>query len=71
VDISGGGFTNSEVARIQKALKAGGYRPGPIDGAYGQQTRSALNRFEKKKKLKRSPGSSIYLISISRLGIAC
>jgi hypothetical protein len=71
VDISGGSFTYSEMARIQQALKTGGYRPGPIDGAYGQQTRSALNRFERKKRLKLSRGRSIYFVSISRLGVAC
>ncbi len=71
VDISGGEFSDSEIARIQKALKSGGYRPGPIDGLYGRQTRSALNRFERKKKLTLSRGNSIYLRSISRLGVAC
>jgi hypothetical protein len=71
VDVSGSEFTDSEVARIQKALKSGGYRPGPIDGSYGKQTRLALNRFEKKKRLKLSPGKSIYLNSIRRLGVAC
>jgi peptidoglycan hydrolase-like protein with peptidoglycan-binding domain len=48
-----------------------GHRPGPIDGIYGRQTRSALNRFEKKEKLTMSSGNSLYFRSIERLGIAC
>ena len=71
VNLSGGSFTNSEVARMQKALKTSGYRPGPIDGVYGKQTRSALNKFEKKKNLNLSRGGSVYVESIRRLGIGC
>ena len=71
VDISGGSFTDSEIAKIQKALKSGGYKSGPIDGSYGRQTRLALNRFEKRKGLKLSSGRSLYLNSIKRLGVAC
>lgn len=71
VDISGGSFSDSEIAKIQKVLKSGGFRPGPIDGAYGRQTRLALNRFEKKNRLKLSYGWNLYLNSITRLGVAC
>ena len=71
VNTYGGSFTNSEVARIQKTLKVRGYFTGPINGNYGPQTRSALNRFEKRNQLQLSPGRSIYLISVDRLGVAC
>lgn len=64
-------FTRSEIARIQKSLAAGGYRPGPIDGVYGKQTRAALNRFEKKKRLRLSIGQTLRWTSLSRLGVVC
>jgi hypothetical protein len=71
VALEGGYFTKSEIAQIQTALSVRGHRPGPIDGIYGRQTRSALNRFEKKEKLTMSSGNSLYFRSIERLGIAC
>lgn len=71
VSLSGSSFTDSEVALIQQTLKSKGFRPGPVDGIYGSMSRGALNRFERKAKLKVSRGRSIYFRSIEKLGIAC
>ncbi len=37
------------VLNVQKALKAQGFNPGPIDGIYGPRTRAALHKFQKAK----------------------
>lgn len=39
------------VKRMQKALKEGGYSPGPIDGVFGYQTSAAVQAFQVAKKL--------------------
>jgi peptidoglycan hydrolase-like protein with peptidoglycan-binding domain len=71
VSATGQYFEDSEVALIQKKLKSLGFRPGPVDGIYGSQTRAALNRFEAKRKLKRSRGNTLQWKSIQRLGVVC
>jgi peptidoglycan hydrolase-like protein with peptidoglycan-binding domain len=38
--------------RIQEALKACGFDPGPADGRIGEKTRQAVKDFQKKKGLK-------------------
>lgn len=40
------GKTNSQVGLVQKALKAQGIDPGPIDGAFGPQTRAAYSQWQ-------------------------
>lgn len=44
-------MTRSRIKDIQKALKAKGYNPGPIDGVIGSQTIVAMNKFQKANKL--------------------
>jgi hypothetical protein len=39
--------TRAEVRQIQEQLNALGYDAGPVDGAYGQQTRKAILAFER------------------------
>lgn len=38
---------------VQKALKAKGFNPGPLDGIYGSQTQSAVSSFQDSAKLSR------------------
>ena len=44
-------MTRSRITDIQRALKAKGYNPGPIDGVVGKQTIKAMNEFQKANKL--------------------
>lgn len=44
-------MTPGNARKIQRALKAAGYNPGPIDGVIGQQTQLALHRFQTKHRL--------------------
>lgn len=55
------------ITDIQKALKAKGYNPGPIDGIYGSQTQSAINAFQEAKNLGR--GSLTYE-TVEALGLS-
>ena len=64
-------LTKGNVAAIQKQLKNLGYYKGKIDGALGAKTTKALNRFEVKKKIKKSPVNSINNLSIEKLGADC
>ncbi|MFT5391829.1 MAG: peptidoglycan hydrolase-like protein with peptidoglycan-binding domain [Gammaproteobacteria bacterium] len=41
------------VNRLQSALRAAGYRPGPTDGAVGSQTMAAVKRHQVDKGLAR------------------
>jgi hypothetical protein len=40
------------IRQVQQRLQAGGYTPGPLDGALGPQTRRALRGFQKAKGLR-------------------
>ncbi len=44
-------MTRGKVAEIQRALKAKGFNPGPIDGVIGSQTIAAVNAFQRKNNL--------------------
>ncbi len=44
-------MTRDRVAQIQRALKAKGFNPGPIDGVIGSQTVAAINAFQRKNNL--------------------
>ncbi len=37
---------------VQKALVKAGYDPGPVDGEWGKKTRSAIQKFQRRKNLK-------------------
>ena len=63
--------TQSEVALIQFMLLFKGFSPGPLDGISGSQTMRAMNAYEAKYRLLRSPKNSIYHSTIRHLGIEC
>ncbi len=44
-------MTRSKITTIQRALKAKGYNPGPIDGVIGWETMRAVKSFQKANKL--------------------
>lgn len=44
-------FTKPRVKMVQRALRAKGFNPGPIDGVVGRKTRSAMTRFQKTNSL--------------------
>jgi len=44
-------FTRPRVMMVQRALRAKGFNPGPIDGIVGRKTRSAMTRFQKANNL--------------------
>lgn len=43
---------NPKVEEIQNILKYAGFKPGPVDGHMGAQTRMAIRKFQKSKGLK-------------------
>jgi peptidoglycan hydrolase-like protein with peptidoglycan-binding domain len=43
------GSTNPAVRDLQEALKALGYKPGPIDGVFGATTEAAVKAFQQAK----------------------
>lgn len=45
------GSRGSAVLALQKALKAKGFSPGPLDGVFGQGTLAAVRRFQGSRKL--------------------
>ena len=47
-------FKNQEIRLAQERLKAAGFDPGPIDGRFGPQTKSALEKYRAPHKLMRS-----------------
>lgn len=50
--VSGYGYPYNLVKKVQKALKAKGYDPGPIDGAWGSKTKRALMEFQRDNGLE-------------------
>jgi hypothetical protein len=44
-------MTGSTVKEIQRALKAAGIDPGPLDGAYGAMTEAAVRAYQLSKRL--------------------
>jgi len=59
-------ITNAVVKEIQIALKKAGFRPGPIDGMLGSQTRKAIQLYQKKRGL--AVGSITYE-TLKKLGL--
>jgi len=43
---------NPKVEEVQNILKYYGFKPGPVDGRMGAQTRMAIRKFQKSKGLK-------------------
>jgi murein L,D-transpeptidase YcbB/YkuD len=54
------------VARIQGALKAKGYNPGPVDGRMGPRTIAALSAFQKARRL---PTGQLNRATLRALGL--
>lgn len=54
------------VTRIQRALKAKGHNPGPIDGVYGVQTRAAVKSYQAKAGL---PTGALTIRTLNSLGV--
>ena len=49
------GASGPDVRDLQQALKALGHDPGPIDGAFGARTASAVKAFQQAREI--GPGS--------------
>ena len=54
------------IFKIQKALDAKGFNPGPMDGVYGNSTKMALENFQSKNNL---PRGSLNYETIQALGV--
>ena len=54
------------IIQIQKALKAKGYDPGPIDDVFGPLTKTALIQYQKDKGL---PVGNLNLETLKSLGV--
>lgn len=60
--------TNGDVIRrLQRALKAESYNPGPIDGILGRETLSAVNRYQKANNLA---SGQLTIATLNKLGVA-
>ena len=71
VALNSSSITQSEVALTQFMLLLKGFSPGPLDGFLGSQTKRAINAYEGKYGLSRSPKNSIYHSTVRHLGIDC
>lgn len=58
--------TTSTVQDVQRALKARGYDPGPIDGILGLKTQTALRQFQNDNKL---PIGNLNIKTLQALGL--
>ena len=59
-------LTTSKIIQIQKALKANGYDPGPLDDVFGEQTKTALIKYQNDKSL---PVGNLNLETLKSLGV--
>ena len=63
-------MTSSTISKIQRALQAAGYDPGPIDNVMGGQTRDALRAYQEANGLEVSvQGNNIPLETLKSLGV--
>lgn len=60
-------LTSAKIIEIQKALKANGYDPGPIDDILGPLTRSALLKYQRANNL---PTGNLNLETLKKLGVS-
>ena len=60
-------LTTAMIIQIQKALKAKGYDPGPIDDIIGVRTKAAILQFQKDKNL--STGNYRSIETLKALGV--
>jgi Putative peptidoglycan binding domain len=59
-------LTTSKIISIQRALKAAGYDPGPIDDVFGSQTKTALVKYQQDKSL---PTGNLNMETLRALGV--
>lgn len=64
--LCGNDLTTDKIIQIQKALKANGYDPGPIDDVFGPLTKAALIRYQKDKGL---PVGNLNIETLNALGV--
>lgn len=64
--LCGADLTTSKITEIQKALKAAGFNPGPIDNIFGTQTKEALKAYQRAKGL---PVGNLNLETLKSLGV--
>jgi hypothetical protein len=64
--LCGNDLTSEKIIQIQKALKAKGYNPGPIDDVFGPLTKKALIQYQKDKAL---PVGNLNLETLKSLGV--
>lgn len=69
--LSGGNYSQGEIALVQATLQYIGYAPGPVDGIYGNLTRRALHQFENRFQLPLSGRLVVSFTSVERLFIDC
>jgi peptidoglycan hydrolase-like protein with peptidoglycan-binding domain len=60
------GSKGTEVSELQKKLKFEGFYSGPIDGNFGNQTKLAVAKYQKAKKIKTTKSSSGVIGPITR-----
>jgi hypothetical protein len=64
--LCGNDLTTDKIIQIQKALRANGYNPGPIDDVFGPLTKSALIQYQKDKGL---PVGNLNFETLKSLGV--
>jgi hypothetical protein len=64
--LCGDQLTSQRILQIQKALKAEGYDPGPIDNMFGAKTKEALVKFQQDKGL---PVGNLNMETLKALGV--
>ncbi len=64
--LCGSDLTSSKISSIQRALKAAGFNPGPIDNVFGTKTKEALKSYQRAKGL---PVGNLNLETLKSLGV--
>ena len=62
------GSTGPEVEQLQRALAAAGFDPGPTDGSFGPETKSAVIAFQTQRGL--APDGHAGALTVAALGLA-
>jgi hypothetical protein len=64
--LCGTDLTTAKITSIQRALKAAGFTPGPIDNIFGIKTKEALKAYQRAKGL---PVGNLNLETLNSLGV--